>query len=134
MPPTDSATPSVYRDGRLFQERYRLQSIFDIQVFPSLWEGTPLTLFEAMAMGRSIVSTNVDGLGEVLTHERNAWITEPRNVSGLANGIIELIENPELRQQLAENALIDSEAYNISTTVLNIENVYDDLLASESHC
>ena len=43
-----------------------LQTTFDVQAFPSLWEGTPLTVFEAMAMGKPIVSTYVDGLGEVL--------------------------------------------------------------------
>ena len=38
-----------------------MQSVLDVQVFASLWEGTPLTVFEAMAMRRPIVSTTVDG-------------------------------------------------------------------------
>ena len=40
---------------------------FDVSVFPSLWEGTPLTVFEALAASRAIVATDADGLMEVLT-------------------------------------------------------------------
>ena len=43
---------------------------FDLVVFPSLWEGTPLTALEALAMGKPIVSTDADGLQDVLT---NGW-------------------------------------------------------------
>ena len=41
-------------------------SAFDLSVFPSLWEGTPLTVFEALAMGKPIVATDADGLLDVL--------------------------------------------------------------------
>jgi glycosyltransferase involved in cell wall biosynthesis len=47
-------------------------SALDIVVFPSLWEGTPLTAFEALAMGKPIVSTDADGLRDILTPEENA--------------------------------------------------------------
>ena len=41
-------------------------SAFDLSVFPSLWEGTPLTAFEALASGKAIVSTDADGLTDIL--------------------------------------------------------------------
>ena len=57
-------------------------SAFDISVFPSLWEGTPLTVFEALAMGKPIVATDADGLLDVLTHDRDAMIVPKRDARG----------------------------------------------------
>ena len=48
-------------------------------VFPSLWEGTPLTVFEALAMGKAIVATDADGLIDVLTDEQDALIVPKRD-------------------------------------------------------
>ncbi len=104
--------------------------MFHVQVFPSLWEGTPLTVFEAIAMRRPIVSTNVDGLGEVLEHELNAWVVGPRDVDGLAAGINRLIEDSDLRRQLAANACEASKSYDIGVTVARIEQVYEEVLAA----
>ena len=78
----------------------RVLSAFDLSVFPSLWEGTPLTVFEAMAAGRPIVATDADGLVEVLEHERTALIVPRRDSAALAAGIARLIEDPALRARL----------------------------------
>ena len=47
-------------------------SAFDLSVFPSLWEGTPLTAFEALASARPIVATDADGLTDILDAGRTA--------------------------------------------------------------
>ena len=62
----------------------RVVSAFDVSVFPSLWEGTPLTVFEALAMGKPIVATDADGLLDVLTDERDALIVPKRDAEALA--------------------------------------------------
>ena len=49
-------------------------------VFPSLWEGTPLTAFEALAAGKPIVATDADGLLDILRHDFDARIVLPRAV------------------------------------------------------
>ena len=64
----------------------RVVSAFDVSVFPSLWEGTPLTVFEALAMGKPIVATDADGLVDVLTHDRDAVIVPKRDADGAGGG------------------------------------------------
>ena len=63
-------------------------SALDIVVFPSLWEGTPLTVFEALAMGKPIVATDADGLLDVLTDRQDALIVPKANAGALADAIM----------------------------------------------
>lgn len=104
-----------------------MQSIMDAQVFPSLWEGTPLAMFEALAMGRTIVSTNVDGLGEVLADGKNALVVEPRNSAALAEGIIRVLLDHELARVLASGAKKTSRNYDIRNAVKNLESLYEEI-------
>lgn len=106
-----------------------VQSLLDIQVFPSLWEGTPLTVFEALAMGKAIVSTNVDGLGEVLVNGESALVVEPSNPDQLANGIQRVLSDPSLADQLRAGAIAQSKKFDISQTVRNLESLYEELCA-----
>jgi len=107
-----------------------LQTLLDIQLFPSLFEGTPLTLFEAMAMSRPIVSTGVDGLGEVLVDGETALMVPPRDPRALADAVAHLLQNPDEAARLARNAKAASGAYDIQNAVDAIQNVYREALGS----
>lgn len=109
-----------------------LQSLMDIQAFPSLWEGTPLTIFEAMAMERAIVSTDVDGLGEVLEDGRSALIVPPAQPEPLAYAIVRLLKDRDEASALASGAKEASRDYDISRTVRNLESLYDEMVAGDS--
>jgi glycosyltransferase involved in cell wall biosynthesis len=100
-------------------------SAFDISVFPSLWEGTPLTVFEALAMGKAIVATDADGLVDVLTHERDAIIVPRRDARALANGLIRVIDEPQTRQRLQAAACQTGKTYDIAAFVRKMERLYD---------
>lgn len=108
-----------------------LQSLLDVQVFPSLWEGTPLTLFEAMSMARPIVSTAVDGLAEVLRDRENGLLVPPRDPEALADAVSELLENPRLARALAMRAEVDSRCYDVGLTVNRLEELYQRLVSGE---
>ena len=105
-----------------------VQSVLDVQVFASLWEGTPLTVFEAMAMRRPIVSTTVDGLGEVLRHGENALLVPPRDAEGLATSVLELLERPALAAGLAAQAGTDSRRFDVRRTVEELQELYEELV------
>jgi glycosyltransferase involved in cell wall biosynthesis len=90
-----------------FVERERMPAIYaehDIFVFPSLVEGMPLTLLEAMASGLPVVTTNVCGMADVVEDDRNGMLVDAADADGLAKAIEHLCGCPELRQQLGEEA------------------------------
>jgi glycosyltransferase involved in cell wall biosynthesis len=99
-------------------------SAFDISVFPSLWEGTPLTVFEALAMGKPIVATDADGLLDVLAHDRDALIVPKRNAAALASGIVRMMDEPATRARLGEAARITGRQYDIAAFVAKMERLY----------
>ncbi len=101
-----------------------LQSALDVQLFPSLWEGTPLALFEAMAMARTIVSTDVDGLGEVLCHGETALLVPPRDPAALAAALHTVLADPGLARRLAANAEVASRGHDVQHTVDRLEAIY----------
>jgi glycosyltransferase involved in cell wall biosynthesis len=105
----------------------RVVSAFDISVFPSLWEGTPLTVFEALAMGKAIVATDADGLVDVLTPEQDAIIVPRRDAAALASGLIRAIDEPETRLRIRAAAFRTGKQYDIAAFVRKMEQLYDIL-------
>jgi len=106
-------------------------SAFDLSVFPSLWEGTPLTVFEALAMGKAIVATDADGLRDVLVDGRTARIVPTRNAEALATAIVALMDSPAERARLSAAAREAGQQYGIDAFVRKMERLYT-LLADVS--
>jgi glycosyltransferase involved in cell wall biosynthesis len=70
--------------------------------------GSPTKLFEYMAMGKGIVASELDQIGEVLEHQRTAWLVRPGDVDALADGLRRLIGDPALRSALGAAARLDA--------------------------
>ena len=66
--------------------------------------GSPTKLFEYMAMGKGIIASDLEQIGEVLDHGRTAWLVEPGDVDALAGGLRRLIDDPQLRRTLGAAA------------------------------
>ncbi len=66
--------------------------------------GSPTKLFEYMAMGKGIVASDLDQIGEILRHERTAWLVRPGDVGALCAGIVRLAEGAALRERLGAAA------------------------------
>jgi glycosyltransferase involved in cell wall biosynthesis len=66
--------------------------------------GSPTKLFEYMAMGRGIVASDLDQIGEVLEHERTALLVPPGDVHALTRALERLIDHRELRDALGQRA------------------------------
>ena len=102
----------------------RTLSAFDLTVFPSLWEGTPLTAFEALAAGKPIVATDADGLVDILADGHDAVIVPKANADALAEKIVWLIDRPEERARLSAAAYESGQGYDIGAFVRKMERLY----------
>jgi glycosyltransferase involved in cell wall biosynthesis len=100
-------------------------SAFDLSVFPSLWEGTPLTAFEALASAKPIVATDADGLTDILDPGRTAWVVPKRDAQALADRIVYAIEHPDERAMLAARAGQAAHAFDITSFVRKMERLYE---------
>ncbi|MCK9295291.1 MAG: glycosyltransferase [Desulfobulbaceae bacterium] len=81
-----------------------LLKVMDIFILTSVWEGMPLTILEAMAAGRAIVCTNVGGVSEVITTEKEGILVPPQDVLSIANAIQKTANSLELRNELSSKA------------------------------
>jgi len=99
-------------------------SAFDLSVFPSLWEGTPLTAFEALAAGKPIVATDADGLLDILHDNHDARIVPRRDARALADAILALMDAPAERARLSANARATGAGYDIGAFVRKMERLY----------
>ena len=103
----------------------------DLFVLPSLWEGLPLVLLEAMSAGVPIIASNVDGVSEILEDGKDALLVPPRDPHTLAMAIVKLIRNKKEARHLATNALRKiSKRFDVKDMVRQTERVYRTILKS----
>ena len=72
----------------------------DIFAFPSYHEAFPLSILEAMAASLPIVATDVGGVADAFSHGSGGFIVPPRNADTLADAILQLAHNPQLRRDM----------------------------------
>jgi glycosyltransferase involved in cell wall biosynthesis len=101
----------------------------DVLSMPSLYEGTPLALFEAMAAGKAIVASAVDGCAEVLQDGTTGLLVPPGDAPALGEALCRAIGEVGLRQRLGRSAREASGRYDIEATVRRIEGLYEEVLA-----
>lgn len=82
-----------------------LLNLFDLYVLPSLWEGLPMVLLEAMAAGCPIVCTDVGGVSTAVTHEFNGLLVKPADPDALSSAILTLLSDKAKRERFARNGL-----------------------------
>jgi glycosyltransferase involved in cell wall biosynthesis len=91
--------------GSLNQQAVRAQlAQADIFVLPSLAEGIPVVLMEAMSSGVPCVSTPVNGIPELISHNQTGLLATPGDLDSLATQLRRLIQTPNLRSSLAHAA------------------------------
>tara|TARA_B110000483_G_C18113425_1_gene510663 strand:+ start:35 stop:1216 length:1182 start_codon:yes stop_codon:yes gene_type:complete len=95
---------SVNIAGHFYGDVSSILSNFDVYAFPSLWEGLPYSILEAMRSSCAIVSTNVGGIPEAINDEEDAILVEPGSTEALVLALGRLINNQELRTRISASA------------------------------
>jgi len=98
--PFEIDLPNVVNLGEIRNEK-ELQGIYanaDYLVLPSLSEGLPTVILEAMAMGLPVIASDVGAVGSVVNGD-NGWLIKPNNVEALEQSIIEAVSLEELDYQ-----------------------------------
>lgn len=88
----------------------------DVFVLPSLTEGTPMALLEAMAMGVPVVATNVGGVPDIINNGVNGILVESQDSDNLARTLNDLFQHPREMKIMSDNA---------RETIKNQFNVYN---------
>jgi glycosyltransferase involved in cell wall biosynthesis len=97
----------------------------DIYCLPSLWEGMPIGLLEAMAMGKACIASAVDGTKELVNDGENGILIQPKDAHSLAKHIINLHLHPEGRKAFGNNAMkYIHKHFSLDEMVNKIQDVY----------
>jgi len=118
--------PNIRCLGRLSEdELIRQINQADISFQPSRREGFGLSILEAMACGKPVVSSNVSAIPEVLKHEKGGYLCEPGSVDQLVNAIRKLAQSATLRRQMGQfNRRVVEEKFTLDRMARAYEALY----------
>ena len=106
----------------------RILAAADIFVLPSLAEGQPRALLEAMASGLPCIAARGTGLSDIITHEKDGLLVPPRDSEALAKAINVILTDKRLANRLGRAAAARAKKFDLSEMLDQIELVYQDLL------
>ncbi|MFN2351803.1 MAG: glycosyltransferase [Kiritimatiellia bacterium] len=97
---------------------------FDLQLFPSHMEGTPNTLYEALAAGNAMIASTADGQGEILEDGTTALLFTPGDNQAMAAKIEQLLNNRQLQATLRANARRKAPEFDGARTIDRLQGLY----------
>jgi starch synthase (maltosyl-transferring) len=101
----------------------------DVLVLASLWEGMPNVVLEAMAAGRAIVGTAVEGTEDLVIPGQTGWLVPPRDANALSQALLEAAEQPELCRRFGQAGRLRVEQeFALDRTITAYERLWAGLL------
>ncbi|HQI49230.1 MAG TPA: glycosyltransferase, partial [bacterium] len=107
-----------------------LLATFDVFILPSLWEGFPNVLLEAMASGLPVIATAVEGTVEMVVDGETGRLVPKEDAAALTAAMLELAGAPELRERMGrEGRKRVEEHFSLAKQVREFEALFDRFLA-----
>ena len=104
-------------------------SALDIFLLTSLYEGLPLSILEAMAVGLPVVATAVSGTPEAVKDQHTGLLIPPASSDAAAEAVIRMIRGPESRRRMGTNgrALVN-QRFDKAFMVRQVKHIYENLI------
>lgn len=107
-------------------------SALDILVLPSVLEGQPVILLEAMATGKAVVASDIEGVNETVLDNQSGLLVRPKDPSLLAEAIVGLSRDKDKRDQMGKRARkIVEERFDIKEKIKQHEMLYQSILTKK---
>ena len=101
----------------------------DVFILPSIWEGLPVTLLEAWSAKLPVIVTNVGAIRDICVDEMNGLVVRPKDPESIADAMLRLIEDEELRRKLAKNgAELVRREFSLETVVMSTLELYEEVI------
>lgn len=107
-----------------------LLSAFDVFALSSLWEGLPIVYLEAMAAGKPVVGTDVDGASEAVEDGVTGILVPPRDPMALGDAILQVAADPDLAQRMGAAGRRRASAFDVKGMVARAHELYVKLLTA----
>ena len=103
--------------------------ISDLFVFPTYFEGQPVSVLEAMAYQCGIVANNVGGIPQMVEQEQTGLLIEPKDPEGLKSALEKLLSDPEVCERLGKNARAKvQKEFSIEKSLQELIKIYQQLV------
>ncbi|ABN56626.1 MULTISPECIES: glycosyltransferase family 4 protein [Methanoculleus] len=97
-------------------------------VLPSLSEGFPVTILEAMACGLPVVATRVGGIPDIIEDGTNGYLVDAMNQERMAEALLKVLRNEPLRKDISNNNREKAEKYRWEAVAAELEEIYRNSL------
>ena len=101
----------------------------DVLVMPSLQEGLPMAMIEAIATGLPVVASDIRGHRDVIADCVNGFLFAPDDRAGFSRAIFALYNNPALRADMGQRNVMLARRYGVGAALDGMAGVYGDLIA-----
>lgn len=104
---------------------------FDVFALPSIYEGLPFALLEAMSCRLPVVASNVDGIRDVICDRTNGILVPPTDRSAWTKALLAMVSEPEMRSSLGKAARATFEAdHNLAVVAVKTVALYEEVIAN----
>jgi len=131
----DNRLPDVVFTGMVsFEDQPRYYRTADVFCAPNTGrESFGLILLEAMATGRPVVATSIEGFTYVVNHGEDGLLVPPMNGHALATGLLTLLQDKEKREKMGKNAVLTAQKYDWELVSQKVLAYYQTTMQKVNH-